>query len=257
MVTAAPRREPALLTERRGPILVMTMNRPAARNAIDEEMSRDLADAVALLDGDADLVVGVLTGAPPGFSSGMDLKAYLRGDDLSGVEQVVRHGARTPLIAAIEGFALAGGLELALVCDLLVAGRSARLGIPEASRGLLAGGGGVLRLPARIGVGRALHLALTAQPIDAERAERWGLVTEVTEPGGAFGAALALAECVAANGPLAVAAAKEVVCGTVGMTETEAWEFQTPRNDRVFRSQDAAEGARAFAEKRPPRWQGR
>ena len=246
----------AVVTERRGRVLLITLNRPEARNAIDGALAGGLAEAVSLLDGEAGLTAGVLAGAGRCFSSGMDLKAFAGGEDIAPAVRFLRRGARKPLIAAVEGFALAGGLELALACDLIVAAAGARLGIPEVTVGLFAAGGGVLRLPARVGYAKAMEMAITGDPITAEEAAGLGLVTRVAEPGRAVETALELAGRVARNAPLAVAAAKEMIKAAQGMTEAEFWPVQNPRQAAVFASNDAKEGPRAFAEKREPCWTG-
>ena len=248
--------ERAVLTERQGRVLLITLNRPEAMNAINGALSSQLVEAVAELDGDAGLTAGVLTGAGRGFCSGMDLKAFARGEDIGPMMHFVRHGASKPLIGAIEGFALAGGLELALSCDLLVAARGVRLGIPEAGVGLFAAGGGLLRLPGRVGFGKAMEMALTADPITAEEGHEYGLIARLTEPGEAVAEATALAERVARNAPLAVAASKQLIRATQGATEDEFWAIQEPLQSKVFTSNDAAEGPAAFAEKRSPDWTG-
>jgi enoyl-CoA hydratase len=186
----------------------------------------------------------------------MDLKAFSRGEDIGPFMQFIRTGARKPLIGAIEGFALAGGLELALTCDLLVAAKAAKLGIPEVSVGLFAAAGGLLRLPSRVGYGKAMEMAITADPISAEDAFRYGLVARLTEPGEAVTTAMQLAERVARNAPLAVAASKQLVARAPGATEDEFWELQKQYYASVFGSNDSKEGPRAFAEKRPPEWTG-
>ena len=168
----------------------------------------------------------------------------------------IRNGAHKPLIGAIEGFALAGGLELALTCDLLVAAKGAKLGIPEVSVGLFAAAGGLLRLPSRVGYGKAMEMAITADPITAEEAFQYGLVARLAEPGESVATAMELAERVARNAPLAVAASKQLVALTQGVTEDEFWEAQKGPYRTVFASSDAKEGPRAFAEKRPPEWTG-
>ncbi len=160
------------------------------------------------------------------------------------------------MIGAIEGFALAGGLELALTCDLLVAAKGVKLGIPEAGVGLFAAAGGLVRLPSRVGFGKAMEMAITADPITAEEAFELGLVSRLTDQGGAVDVAMQLAERVARNAPLAVAASKQLVRLSQGVTEDEFWELQTPHSTKVFTSNDAKEGPRAFAEKRPPEWTG-
>jgi enoyl-CoA hydratase len=248
--------ELAVLTERRGRVLLITLNRPEAMNSINGALSRALVAAVEELDGDSGLTVGVLTGAGRGFSAGMDLKAFARGEDIGPMMKFIRNGARKPLIGAIEGFALAGGLELALTCDLMVAAKGAKLGIPEVSVGLFAAAGGLLRLPSRVGYGKAMEMAITADPITAEQAHQYGLVARLAEPGSAVATAMELAERVARNAPLAVAASKQLVALAPGVTEEQFWEAQKSFYGPVFASHDAKEGPKAFAEKRPPDWTG-
>jgi enoyl-CoA hydratase len=199
----------------------------------------------------------VLTGAGRGFCAGMDLKAFAAVGPPKGFDQFIRNGARKPLIAAVEGFALAGGLEVALTCDLVVAAKGIKLGIPEAGVGLFAAGGALLRLPRRLPYGVAMEMALTADPITAEQAFTYGLVTRLAEKGEAATVALELAERIARNAPLSVAASKQVLRDTQGRTEEEFWDMQAPLVRAVFSSADAKEGPRAFAEKRPPSWSGR
>lgn len=246
----------AVLTEVRGGVLLVEINRPDARNAIDTAVSDGLVDAMTRLDDDPALAVGILAGRGRGFCSGMDLKAFASSGVPKGLENFLWEGARKPLVCAIEGFALAGGLELALTCDLLVAASNAKLGIPETKVGLFAGGGALLRLPRRLPYGVAMELALTGDPMTADEAHRYGLVTRVTEPGTALDVAGELATRIAANAPLAVAASKQLIRETQGRTETEFIDFQRPFFAEVFRSNDAKEGPRAFAEKRSPNWSG-
>ena len=248
--------ESAVLTERRGRVMVITLNRPEAMNAINGALSEGLRSAVEDLDSDSGLTAGVLTGAGKGFCSGMDLKAFSRGEDIGPMLEFVQNGAAKPLVGAIEGFALAGGLELALSCDLLVAARGAKLGIPEVGVGLFAAGAGLFRLPGRVGYGTAMEMAITGDPITAEEAADHGLVSRLTEPGEALSAALVLAERIARNAPLAVAASKQLIRATQGATEEELWKIQRPHMATVWKSGDAKEGPRAFAEKRPPEWTG-
>ena len=248
--------QPAVLTERRDRVLVITLNRPDAMNAINGDLSNGLWSAIQDLNGDPGLTAGVLTGAGRGFCAGMDLKAFSRGEDIGPMIKFIRAGSEKPLICAIEGFALAGGLELALSCDLLVAARGAKLGIPEVGVGLLAAGAGLFRLPGRVGYGKAMEMAITADPITAEEAAAHGLVARLAEPGSALQEALSLAERIARNAPLAVAASKQLIRATQGSTEEELWALQRPLQERVFASDDAREGTRAFAEKRPPEWSG-
>jgi|TARA_B100000408_G_scaffold109659_1_gene86453 enoyl-CoA hydratase len=248
--------ESAVLTERRGRVMVITLNRPEAMNAINGALSEGLRSAVQELDSDSGLTAGVVTGAGKGFCSGMDLKAFSRGEDIGPMLEFVQNGAAKPLVGAIEGFALAGGLELALSCDLLVAARGAKLGIPEVGVGLFAAGAGLFRLPGRVGYGTAMEMAITGDPITAEEAADHGLVSRLTEPGEALSAALVLAERIARNAPLAVAASKQLIRATQGATEEELWKIQRPHMATVWKSGDAKEGPRAFAEKRPPEWTG-
>jgi enoyl-CoA hydratase len=244
----------AVLTEQRGRVLLITLNRPEAMNSINGALSSGLVAAVERLNDDPGLTAGVLTGAGRGFSAGMDLKAFSRGENTGPMMTFIRNGADKPLIGAIEGFALAGGLELALSCDLLVASKGAKLGIPEVKVGLFAAGGGLMRLPSRVGYGRAMEMAITGDPILAEEAAELGLVARLTEKGGAVDAALELAARIAENAPLAVAASKQLIKATLGLTEEEFWAKQQPMQAGVFKSNDAKEGPLAFAQKRPPAW---
>ena len=251
----------AVLTERRDGVLLITLNRPDARNAVNGALAQGVAAALDDLDASADASVGVLTGAGKGFSSGMDLKAFTAGErpwvSDRGFAGITQRTAEKPLIAAIEGFAVAGGFEIALSCDLIVAARDARIGIPEAKRGLVAAAGALIRLPKRIPYHVAMELALTGDPISAERAHELGIVNRVTEPGGAVDAALELASEIARNGPLALAASKKIVASALDWDEAEAWQKQGELTGPVFASEDAREGAIAFAEKRAPVWKGR
>jgi enoyl-CoA hydratase len=253
--------EPAVLTERRDGVLVITLNRPDARNAVNAALAEGVGAALDELDADDELRVGVLTGAGKGFSSGMDLKAFVAGErpyvEGRGFAGITQRSSRKPLIAAIEGFAVAGGFEVALSCDLIVASKGARLGIPEVKRSLVAAAGALFRLPRRIPYHLAMELALTGDPIDAERAHQLGLVNRLAEPGGALDAALELAGEIVKNGPLALIASKEIVQGSRDWTEEESWEKQGPIAGPVMGSEDAREGAVAFAEKRDPVWKGR
>jgi enoyl-CoA hydratase len=251
-----------VLTERRDNVLIVTLNRPEARNAVNEGLAKGVAAAMDELDGDDSLFVGIITGAGGTFCSGMDLKGFLRGENPTipgrGFAGLTGAPPRTPLIAAVEGWALAGGCEVVLSCDLIVASTEAKFGIPEVKRGLVAGAGGLLRLPKRIPYHLAMEFALTGEPVTAETAQRYGMVNRLTEPGKALEGALELAALVAANGPLAVAVTKEIVRNaSAEWTEAEAWEKQGALLPPVFGSEDAREGATAFAEKRPPVWKGR
>ena len=260
-MNAGPTDDAAVLIERRGRILIITLNRPDQRNAVNAAVAQGIAAGLDELDGDAELTVGVLTGAGKGFCSGMDLKAFRDGERPwipgRGFAGIVERAAEKPLIAAIEGFAVAGGLEVALACDLIVAARGARLGIPEVKRSLVAAGGALLRLPRTMPRNVAMELALTGDPIDAERAHALGLVNRVTEPGEALGAAVELAETIAANGPLALAATKRIMAVSPDWPDREFFARQREIIDPVFESEDAREGATAFAERRDPVWKGR
>jgi enoyl-CoA hydratase len=250
-----------VLTERRDGVLIITLNRPEARNAVNRALAEGVAGALDALDADSDVAVGVLTGAGAGFSAGMDLKAFVAGESAwvgdRGFAGIVQRSARKPLIAAIEGFAVAGGLEIALACDLIVAARGAKLGIPEVKRSLVAAAGALMRLPRRVPYGVAMELALTGDTITAERAYELGLVNRVTEQGQAIDAALELAASVARNGPLALDATKAILQQQFDWSDAEFWQRQGELSGPVFASEDAREGATAFAEKRDPVWRGR
>ena len=250
-----------VLRERRGRVLLITINRPDQRNAVNAAVSTGIAEAIDELDGTEDLSVGVLTGAEKGFCAGMDLKAFVTGDRPHvpgrGFAGIAERPPAKPLIAAIEGFALAGGLEVALACDLIVAARGARLGVPEVKRSLVAAAGALLRLPRTLPRNLAMELALTGDPIDAERGYELGLVNRLTEPGEALAAALSLAEAIAVNGPLALAATKRVLVESVDWPDSEFFSRQAEIVVPVMTSEDAREGATAFAEKRAPQWKGR
>ncbi|MGV0833970.1 crotonase/enoyl-CoA hydratase family protein [Mycolicibacterium thermoresistibile] len=242
-------------------VVVVTINRPAARNAIDLPTARQISRTFDELDERRDCRVIVLTGGGGHFCAGMDLKAFRRNgerpiDEKRGGFGLVRMPPTTPLIAAVEGAALGGGFEIALACDLIVAADNAVFGLPEVQRSLIASGGGLLRLPARLPYHLAMEAILTGRRLTASWCAEYGLVNRVTPPGGALEGALELAEEVSRNGPLAVRASKRVVIESAHWSPDEAFERQEVIADPVRRSADAREGAAAFAEKRPPRWTG-
>ncbi|MEU3827072.1 crotonase/enoyl-CoA hydratase family protein [Streptomyces sp. NPDC029080] len=252
---------PTVRTEENDGILVITIDRPEARNAVDGATARALAAAVDRLESRDDLMVGIICGAGGVFSAGMDLKAFAAGDtpiiEGRGFAGITRGGTRTPLIAAVEGYALGGGTEMALACDMIVAARDATFGQTEVHYGIVPPEGGMVRLPERIPRNIALELLLTGDPLPAERAERFGLVNHLTEPGHAVQRALELATGIAHNAPLAVAAVKRVVNERRAFSDQDAFVEQDRVVAPVLASHDAREGARAFIERRPPHWQGR
>jgi enoyl-CoA hydratase len=249
-----------VLVERRDQVLVITINRPQARNAVNLAVAEGVAAAIDELDADRTLTLGVITGAGGSFCSGMDLKAFLTGERPSlpgrGFAGLTQAPPKKPLIAAVEGYALAGGCEIVLACDLVVAAETAKFGIPEVKRGLVAAAGGLMRLPNRVPPQIAMELALTGDFLDATDAHRYGLVNKLTQTGGALDGALGLAARISANGPLAVAVSKQIVVESADWSEAEMWDRQAALIEPVFSSADAKEGAKAFAEKRPPAWTG-
>lgn len=251
----------AVETERRDGVLLVTLNRPEAKNAVNAAVAEGIASAIEELDADGELRVGVLTGAGGSFCAGMDLKAFVQGEsphvEGRGFAGIVQGPPEKPMIAAVEGFALAGGFEVALACDLIVAAEDARFGIPEVKRGLVAAGGGLIRLPKRIPYHLAMELALTGDPVYAPRAYEMGVVNRLAPSGGALDAALELAAAIGANGPLALSASKRIISGALDWSDEEAWQKQGELAGSVFGSEDAREGATAFAEKREPVWKGR
>ena len=247
--------------EEHGAVLVIAINRPRQRNAVNRAVSLAIAEALDRLDASPGLRVGVLTGRDGSFCSGMDLKAFVDGErpelEGRGFGGLTEKSPTKPLIAAVEGFALAGGCELALACDLIVAAQDAWFGLPEVNRGLVAGSGGLIRLPRRIPPAIALEYALTGERLAAPLAHQWGMVNRLTPPGGALAEALRLAEQIAANAPLSVAMTKRIITQSADWPMEGIWERQRPLAEAVIGSGDALEGAKAFAEKRPPVWQGK
>ncbi len=243
-------------------IQVITVNRPQARNAINYETAHELAAAFDQLDANDEVVIGILTGAGNTFSSGMDLKAFAHNGQRPLVEGrgfagLCERPPRKPMIAAVEGYALAGGCEMALACDLIIAANNANFGLPEVKRGIVPGAGGMLRLPSRIPYHLAMEVVLTGDMLSAERAFQHGLVNRLVEPGQALDVALKLAASIAQNGPLAVQTAKQIITASRDWSQADMFDLQRPRVAHIFTSADAKEGATAFAEKREPVWQGK
>jgi len=242
-------------------IATVTLNRPEARNAINTETAVAIGEAMERLDDDRSLVAGVITGAGGTFCAGMDLKAFLPGERPSipgrGFAGIVEQPPVKPIVAALEGYAIAGGFEIALACDMLVAAEDAKFGLPEVKRGLVAAGGGLLRLPQRVPYHLAMEWSLTGELIPAQRGYEVGLVNRITPKGGALDEALRMAKAIAANGPLAVAASKRILVEAPEWPAAERFDRQREINEPVRSSEDAREGATAFKEKRAPRWQGR
>ncbi|MFB9688902.1 crotonase/enoyl-CoA hydratase family protein [Amycolatopsis plumensis] len=241
-------------TERIGSTLLITIDRPQARNAVNAAVAAQLAAALDELESDPALRAGVLTGAENTFSAGMDLKAALQGESPEipgrGFGGLTEAELSKPLIAAVEGFAMGGGFELALGCDLIVAAEDAQFGLPEVKRGLIAAGGGVIRLPKRIPHHLAMEFLFTGEPVTGRRAGELGLVNRVTAPGDAAAVAVGLAEKLAENAPLALAAVKKIVRAA----DPAAAQREEIKN--LMQSKDVREGMTAFAERRAPKWTG-
>jgi len=252
---------PPVITEVVDGVLVVTINRPEARNAINTITAEAIGAAMDRLDEEPRLVAGVITGAGGTFCAGMDLKAFLSGEKPSlpgrGFAGIVERPPDKPIIAAVEGYALAGGFEIVLACDMIVAAEDATFGLPEVRRGLVAAGGGLMRLPERVPYHLAMEWSLTGGLIPAARAHEIALVNRLTPRGGALSAALELGRAIAANGPLAVRATKRVIVEAPGWSRAEMFDKQREITLPVRESEDAREGATAFKEKRSPRWQGR
>lgn len=258
--------EEVVLRAQHGLVRVLTLHRPQALNAIDDALATALGDAVAEAEADPGTHVIVLTGAGRAFCAGMDLKAFARGETAMsrtrperGFAGLVGHLVSVPVIAAVNGPAVGLGAELVLASDLALVDPGAHLALPEVRRGLIAAAGGAMRLSQQVPVKVALEKLLTGEPIAAEEAARWGLVNGVSAAGAVLEESLALAERIAANAPLAVRTTKDLVHATVHEDSwgRPAWRRIREAQQRVFESEDAAEGARAFAEKREPRWHGR
>ncbi|MBB3034712.1 crotonase/enoyl-CoA hydratase family protein [Alteriqipengyuania lutimaris] len=249
-----------VLTQVRDGMIIITINRPDAKNAMNKAAAEGIAAALDRLDAEDDLRVAILTGAGGTFCSGMDLKGFLRGEspivEGRGFGGLTQKSPAKPVIAAVEGYALAGGLELMISCDMVVAHTNAKFGIPEAKRGLVAAAGGLMKLPDQIPHKVAMELALTGDFIDAPRAYELGLVNKVTD-GSVLDGAMELAKAVAANGPLAVKVSKQVIEESRGWSLESRWDEQAKLMPQIFMSEDAREGAAAFAEKRAPNWKGK
>jgi len=253
--------EEPVLVERRGNVLLITLNRPQVRNAVNAALAAGVAGALEELDADDSLSVGVLTGAGGFFCAGMDLGAFVKGEvpwfGDRGFAGIAQRSARKPLIAAIEGFAVAGGLEIALACDLIVAAKGAKMGIPESKRSIIAAGGALLRLPRRMPYHLVMELALTGDPFPADRFYELGVVNRLAEPGTAVDVALEFAAQLSKNGPLALIASKQILQEQWDWTTAEMWDKQIAITRPVMESEDSKEGANAFKEKREPVWKGR
>lgn len=252
-----------VMVERSGPhVWIFTLNRPQARNAVNGTMAAAMAAGLRAFDTDSQARVGVVTGAGTGFCAGLDLKAFTESGELGETAEggfcgFCRQGPRKPLIAAVEGYALAGGLEVALACDLVVASESARMGIPEVRRGLVADGGALLRLPRDLPRQVAMEMAITGGEVDVARLHQLGLVNRVCPPGEALATAIVMAGQIAANAPLAVVATKEILLSQQWWAAEERWSRQEQVARPVWNSRDAAEGATAFAQRRSPVFEGR
>jgi enoyl-CoA hydratase/carnithine racemase len=250
-----------VVTEVDNGVLTITLNRPKAKNAANRELAEGVCAAIEELENNQDLRVAIITGAGGTFCSGMDLKAFISGEtpyiEGRGLCGLTEYRTKKPVIAAIEGYALAGGMELAISCDLIIAAHDAQFGIPEVKRGLTAGGGGLYKLPKQIPSRVAMEMALTGDFISADRAYELGLVNQVAASGEALEAAKTMASKIAANGPLAVSTSMMIVTHCQDWTADESVEKQRPLIEPVFSSEDATEGAKAFAEKRAPVWKGK
>lgn len=250
-----------LLLESHGRVRVLRLHRPQTRNAMTGKLAREIATAMDAFEASDTWQVAVITGEGGNFCSGMDLKAFTRGelpwDPVRGFGGLTERPPTKPVIAAVEGNAVAGGFELALACDLIVAADNAQFGLPEVRRGLVASAGGLMRLPKRLPYFLAMEMALTGDLLPAQRAWAQGLVNRLVAPGQALTHALELASRIADQAPLAVRTSKQIIVQSATWAADEMFARQMPLADPIGRSEDALEGARAFAEKRAPNWRGR
>jgi enoyl-CoA hydratase len=248
-----------LLVEHHDDVLVLSINRPEARNSVDARTAQAIASTLDDFENDEALTVAVLTGSGGTFCAGMDLKGFARGDTVvthRGMLGATERPPAKPMIAAVEGWALAGGCELALSCDLIVAADDAKFGIPEVKRGIIAAAGGLRRLPLALPYHLAMELALTGEPLPARRAYELGMVNRIAKPGDVLAGALDLAAAIKRNGPLAVRTSKQIMSTATGWDDPSFWAYQQESANMILASHDALEGATAFAEKREPSWSG-
>ncbi len=249
--------------EQRGPFAVVKINRPEARNAVNGAVAQGIEEAIDKIEADDSIWVGILTGEPPVFCAGADLKEINSGNAAAlqtkrgGFGGITQRERTKPIIAAVDGPALAGGTEIVLSCDLVVASTTATFGIPEVKRSLVAGAGGLFRLPRKIPFNLAMELALTGDPITAELAHHHGLVNRLCEPGQALDVATALAEQVCANAPVAVRETRKIVLEATNAPDDVGWKMSMEGMAKAMSSEDFSEGLTAFIEKRPPKWTGR
>jgi enoyl-CoA hydratase len=246
-----------------GHVATITINRPEARNAVNSDVANGIEDAIDSLEGDESVWLAILTGVPPVFCAGADLNVIAAGElgSLStkrgGFGGIVARERTKPVIAAVDGPALAGGTEIALACDLIVASSNANFGLPEVKRSLVAAAGGLFRLPRRIPFNVAMELALTGDAMDATRAHHLGLVNHLCEPGEALATAADLARRIEANAPVAVRETRKVIYSAMNEDEATGWRLSYAGMSHALASEDSKEGLRAFIEKRPPNWTGR
>lgn len=253
----------SVVYEKRGPFAVIKINRPEARNAVNGAVAAGIEDAIDQIEADDSVWVGIITGEPPVFCAGADLKEINAGNagalatPKGGFAGIVQRERAKPIIAAVDGPALAGGTEIVLACDLVVASTTATFGIPEVKRSLVAAAGGLFRLGRKIPLNIAMELTLTGDPIDAGRAHHFGLVNRLVEPGAALDAAVTLAEQICANAPVAVRESRKIVLEATNAPDDVGWRMSMEGMGVAMSSEDFSEGLTAFIEKRPPAWKGR